>query len=191
MAWHRTPHAMAGLSRFVPRAAGLAAGALALALGGCASQQATDNFLGVITPYRMDIVQGNVVTSEQAKLIKPGMTRAQVRDVLGTPMLTDLFHADRWDYVFTIKRPGTTPQRRTIVAHFKDDVLDRLDAPDLPSEKEFVANISPAGVKTDAPARKMELTDAERAALPKPVRSETAPTPVTGPKRAYPPLEPT
>jgi outer membrane protein assembly factor BamE len=185
---------MAGLSRFVSQAARLGAGAgavaaLALAMSGCASQQATDNFLGVITPYRMDIVQGNVVTAEQAKLIKPGMTRAQVRDVLGTPMLTDLFHAARWDYVFTIKRPGTTPQRRTIVAHFKDDVLERLDAPDLPSEKEFVANISPAGVKTDA-TRKLELTDAERAALPKPVRSETAPTPVTGPKRAYPPLEP-
>jgi outer membrane protein assembly factor BamE len=51
-------------------------------------------------------VQGNVVTSEQVARVKPGMTRAQVRDILGTPLLTDPFHADRWDYLFTIRRQG-------------------------------------------------------------------------------------
>ena len=181
---------MAGLSQFVPVARGLGLSVAALALAGCASTQATDDFLGVITPYRMDIVQGNVVTAEQAQLVKPGMTRAQVRDALGTPMLTDLFHADRWDYVFTIKRPGTEPQRRSVVAFFKNGVLERLEAPNLPSEKEFVATISPAGVKAEPSTRKLELSDAERSALPKPARVEAAPSTVTGPKRSYPPLEP-
>jgi outer membrane protein assembly factor BamE len=62
-------------------------------LGGCAlSRQSTDDFLGLITPYRIDIVQGNVVTKEQLAQLRPGMSRNQVRDVLGTPLLTDPFH---------------------------------------------------------------------------------------------------
>jgi outer membrane protein assembly factor BamE len=69
-----------------------------------------------VTPYRIEIVQGNVVTRSRPARVKPGMTRAQVRDMLGSPLLTDPFHADRWDYVFTIRRQGTEPQRRSIVA---------------------------------------------------------------------------
>jgi outer membrane protein assembly factor BamE len=81
--------------------------ALAVAgLAGCGSLQSSDNFLGVVTPYRVEVVQGNVITSEQSAMVKPGLTRAQVRDVLGSPLLTDIFHADRWDYVFTIRRQG-------------------------------------------------------------------------------------
>src|SRR4051794_7196309 len=93
-----------------PRAAAALAGLVLLA--GCASLQSSDNFLGVITPYRVEIVQGNVVTKEQLAQVKPGINRSQVRDLLGSPLLTDIFHADRWDYVFTIKRPGTKPQER-------------------------------------------------------------------------------
>ena len=158
-----------------------------LASAGCASLQSSDSFLGVITPYRIDIVQGNVVTKEQAAQVKPGMTREQVRDLLGSPMLTDIFHADRWDYMFTIKRPGTEPQRRSIVAHFEGDTLKRLDAPELPSEQEFVASIS--RVKPGK-APVLELTDAQREALPKPKPQPAAETEPTGPVRTYPPLEP-
>ena len=56
-------------------------------LGGCAALQSTDSLFGLITPSRIDIVQGNAVTREQAALIKPGQTRLQVRDILGTPLL--------------------------------------------------------------------------------------------------------
>ena len=74
----------------------LAIGAAVLALtAGCSSLQSADNFLGVITPYRIDIVQGSVVTTEQAQQVKPGMSRVQVRDILGTPMLSDMSHNDR------------------------------------------------------------------------------------------------
>jgi outer membrane protein assembly factor BamE len=159
----------------------------AVCAGGCASLQSSDSFLGVITPYRIDIVQGNVVTKEQAAQIKPGMTREQVRDILGSPMLTDIFHANRWDYVFTIKRPGTEPQRRSIIARFEGDTLKSLEAPDLPSEREFVASIS--RIKPGK-APVLELTDAQKQALPKPPPQPAAEAPPAGPVRTYPPLEP-
>jgi outer membrane protein assembly factor BamE len=89
--------------------------AAAATLVGCSSMQPTaDKWLGVITPYRIDIMQGNVVTQELAAQVKPGMTREQVRDLLGSPLLTSAFHADRWDYVFTLRRQGVEPQRRSV-----------------------------------------------------------------------------
>ena len=170
---------------------------LPLALGGCAylpsmpalpSLTSGDSFLGLVTPYRMDIVQGNVVTQELAAQVRPGMTRAQVRDILGSPMLTDPFHADRWDYIFTIRRQGTAPQRRDVVAHFKGDRLERLDAKDLPTETDFVAAISrPITVKRNQP---ITLTDEQIKALPKPPAAAPEPTVPMGAVRTYPPLEP-
>jgi outer membrane protein assembly factor BamE len=165
--------------------------AIAVALAWLAACQALDaegSLLGLITPYRIDIVQGNVVTKEQLALVRPGMTRVQVRDILGSPLVTDLFHADRWDYVFTIRRPGTPPQRRALVAIFDGDVLKRIDAPELPSEREFVAQISRTSANGSAPS--LELTDEQRRALPVPDKpaQEVRPA-IAGPARSYPPLE--
>jgi outer membrane protein assembly factor BamE len=87
---------------------------------------------GVVSPYRIDMVQGNVVTREQLAVLKPGMTRAQVRDVLGTSLLASVFHADRWDYVFTLKRQGAEPQSRKVTVFFKGDLLERIEADELP-----------------------------------------------------------
>lgn len=150
-----------------------------------------DRFAYVVPLYRVEIVQGNVVTKEQAAQVKPGMSREQVRDILGSPMVADPFHADRWDYVFTIRRQGAAPQARKLVAHFDGERLKALDTPtDLPTEEEFVASINTFKPKGSAP--KLELSEAERAALPRPKKAET-PSAVaeapTGPTRAYPPLE--
>jgi len=156
------------------------------ALAGCQALQRTDSFMGFITPYRIDIVQGNAITKEQAALIKPGLSRLQVRDILGTPLLADPFHANRWDYLFTLRRPGAQPQRRSVVVHFDGDTVQSIEAPELPSEREFVASISRF---RDVRAPKLELSEAERSALPMPPRREApAPEPV-GPVRDYPPLE--
>ncbi|NML16309.1 outer membrane protein assembly factor BamE [Azohydromonas caseinilytica] len=163
----------------------------ACSLAGCASLQSSDqNLLGLITPYRIEVVQGNVVTREQAAQVQPGMTRAQVRDILGSPLLTDIFHADRWDYVFTIRRSGAEPQRRGLTAFFDGERLQRLDASDdLPSEQEFVSSISTAKVPSKLPV--LELTPEQRRALPAPAPTEPAvATTPAGPARAYPPLEP-
>ncbi len=161
----------------------LAASAL---LSGCESLQRTDSFLGFITPYRIDIVQGNAITKEQAALIKPGLSRLQVRDVLGTPLVADPFHAARWDYIFTLRRPNTDLQRRSVVVFFDGDVVKSLEAPDLPSEREFVASISRF---KDLRAPKLELTEDERKALPPPVRREQPVPEPEGPVRDYPSLE--
>src|SRR5690349_7257492 len=113
----------------MPRTASkpLSASLIALAaLAGCSSLQSSDNFLGLITPYRIEIVQGNVVTKEQVAAVRPGMTRADLRETLGSPLLTDIFHADRWDYVFTIKRPGTQPQERRVVVLFDGDTMKSI-----------------------------------------------------------------
>ena len=172
-------------SRLVPAFLATAASLLA----GCSSLQNPDSFLGLITPYRIDIVQGNVVTKEQAALVKPGMTRAQVRDVLGTPMIADAFHAERWDYVFTIRRPGTEPQRRSVVVRFEGEAVKTIEAGELPSEKEFVASIAKPR-KAQVPT--LELTEQDRKALPVPTRRPAEQTPEPqGPARSYPPLEPT
>lgn len=158
-------------------------------MAGCSSLQSSDSLLGVITPYRIEVVQGNALTREQVAQVKPGMTRTQVRDILGSPLLVDIFHAERWDYMFTIRRQGAEPQRRSVVARFDGEVLKSIDAgDDLPSEREFVAAISTA---KPGPVPKLELTEAERNALPvPPPRAAEAASAPAGPVREYPPLEP-
>lgn len=148
------------------------------------------NFLGILQPYRIDIVQGNVLTKDQIERVRPGMSRLQVRDVLGSPLLTDLFHADRWDYVFTIRRPGVEPVRRAVVVIFEGDRLLRVDAPDLPTEREFVAQIGRPPSGRELPV--LELTEEQRKALPVPAKPapDAAPESIPGPARNYPPLEP-
>lgn len=162
-----------------------------LLLAGCAaSRQTEDGFFAKITPYRIEIVQGNVITSEQAARIKPGLSRLQVRDILGTPLLADPFHGDRWDYIFTIRRDGLPNQRRSVVVWFEGDTLKTIEAPDLPSERDFVQGISVSRKKPEVPV--LELTEAQRKALPPPPRREeaaTTPDAPAGPARSYPPLE--
>ncbi len=160
------------------------------ALSGCASTWMADAMASV-TPYKLEIVQGNVVTSEQLAQLKPGMTRDAVREVLGAPLLADIFHADRWDYPFSIRRKGAEAQRRNVVIGFAGNVVKTIEAPDLPSEREFVAGLSRAAPRA---VPKLELTEEERKALPAAAASAPAAASVTtapvGAKRDYPPLEP-
>ncbi len=154
---------------------------------GCSSIQG-DRLLGAITPYRIDVMQGNVITKELAANVKPGMTREQVRDLLGSPLLTSTFHADRWDYVFTMRRQGLEPQRRSVVAFFKGDVLERLEVPELPSEKEFVGSLRPSRATGAEPV--LALSEAQRKALPPPLKADAAAAAQPlGANRPYPPLE--
>jgi len=165
-----------------------AVAALGLGTAACSSPQ-TEYLLSAITPYRVDVMQGNVITRELAVSVKLGMTREQVRDLLGSPLLTSAFHAERWDYVFTMRRQGVEPQRRSVVAFFKGDVLERLELPELPSEKEFVSSIRPAR-DASGPEPMLALTDEQRKALPPPVKGEnTAAALPQGANRPYPPLE--
>jgi outer membrane protein assembly factor BamE len=81
-----------------------------------------------LTPYRIEIQQGNYVTQEMAAQLKPGLTREQVRFVLGTPLVNDIFHDDRWDYVFVRQRANSQEvERRRIAVFFEDGKLSRVD----------------------------------------------------------------
>jgi outer membrane protein assembly factor BamE len=112
-----------------------------------------------------------------------------VRDVLGSPLLTDPFHTDRWDYVFTIRRPGAPPQLRRVVVRFKDDVLASIEGgDDLPSEHDFVASIDTFKTARNAPP--LVLSDEQVKALPVPEKPPAAEPVPPVPARTYPPLEP-
>lgn len=151
-------------------------GVALMALQGCSFLQ----------PYRVPVVQGNVVTREQVAALRPGMSRIQVRDILGTPLLTSVFHSDRWDYVFTLKRQGTEPQARRVTVYFKGNVLERFEADPLPSESEFVATL---GRKDEVKVPVLEAAPEKLQAFPPP-----APAPDSKPlpplPASYPPLEP-
>lgn len=124
--------------RFVPTALLLACALLgACSTAGDAARRALD----AVTPYRVEVVQGNFVSREQVQMLRLGMGHQQVRDILGTPLLESIFHADRWDYVFTIARQGVAHQEFRVTVFFQDGVLSRLDGDELPSETEFVASI--------------------------------------------------
>lgn len=160
------------------------------ALSGCGSLDGASNRLsGLVTPYKPEVVQGNFVSREQVEALQPGMSRLQVRDILGTPLLTSLFHADRWDYVFTLKRQGVAPQSYKLVLFFKGDQLERFEGDAMPSETEFVARVD-----TGRKPGKVPVLEASEEALRKfpPARSAgtdaaaaEAPLPAS-----YPPLEP-
>jgi len=158
------------------------------ALAGCAASVEVSRWTNVFLPYRIEVVQGNVVTSEQLTRVVPGMSRAQVRDILGSPLVTDIFHGDRWDYVFMLNRPGAASQKRAIVVIFEGDKLARVEAPALPSDAEFIDSIDPYRVRREVPT--LALTDEQIRALPVPQRPAAAASASEGPTRSYPPLEP-
>lgn len=166
-----------------------------MGLSGCASHPEplavrTPGMIERLTPYKVEIQQGNVVTREQVGLIKPGMSREQVRDLLGSPMLTDVFHAQRWDFLYAVGRGSGSPEQRFSVAVFFDgDKVQRVAAPELPTENEFVARMAASRGKP-GPVPVLALTPEQRAKLPTPVRSESGEVPPPqGAQRAYPPLE--
>lgn len=92
----------------------------ALLVAGC-------GIVPLITPHKLDIQQGNVVTGEMLARLQPGMTRSQVRFTLGTPILVDAFHGDRWDYVYMYMKQGVVTEQRRIVVIFKDDKLAHIE----------------------------------------------------------------
>jgi len=91
------------------------------------------NYVPLLTPYKIDIQQGNVVTQEMVARLKPGMTRSQVRFTLGTPLVVDPFRSDRWDYVFLYSKQGVVTEQRRIVVVFKDDKLERIEGDAVPA----------------------------------------------------------
>ena len=120
----------------------------------------------MIKPYRMEIQQGNFISQEAVSQLKLGMSKEQVRFILGTPLVTDIFHADRWDYVYFRDIRGRGREQRRIVVVFEDGKLARVLGDVVPAAPKDET----AAVKNAAPAPP---------AAPKPV----APEPVAEPPK--------
>jgi outer membrane protein assembly factor BamE len=103
-----------------------------VALVGCQSND--PNRSGIFQPYRVDIPQGNYITKEMLSLVKPGMSQQQVKFALGAPLLTPVFNADRWDYVFRHQFINGTSDLKRVVIRFKDGKVGTIDADELPGQ---------------------------------------------------------
>ena len=169
-----------------------------LSLGGllaaCGSfNSASRSVASAITPYKVDVVQGNFVSKEQVAALQPGMSRQQVREILGTPLVTSVFHADRWEYVFTLKRAKVDPQTRKLTVFFNGDQFDRAEGDEMPSEEEFVASLGKKMDKIKVPQLEATEQQLERFAAAKKKDAPAAPAveevPVAPAAKAYPPLE--
>ena len=115
------------------RTAGAAlAVALALGLGGCQTWSTYMPAIEQFGVYKLDVNQGNYLTQDMVEKLKVGQTRVQVRQVLGTPLLTSAFHDNRWDYVYQYSRHGRVVENRQLTLYFVDEKLARWEGDDLP-----------------------------------------------------------
>lgn len=112
---------------------------IVLLLAGCGSWS---NPIDKLNPYKVDIQQGNAITQEMLAKLKPGMTPSQVRFILGSPMLQDPFHPNRWDYVYRYAKAGKTVEQRRVTLVFQDDKLKGI-------EGDVVASSQPTEVKPE------------------------------------------
>jgi outer membrane protein assembly factor BamE len=79
-----------------------------------------------VKPFKMDIQQGNVVTSKMLLQLRPGMTKSQVRFIMGTPLIVDSFHKDRWDYFYQLRQAGKIIEQRRVILDFDKELLTKV-----------------------------------------------------------------
>lgn len=96
-----------------------------LSLAGCSSVPSV--------LYKIEIQQGNVITQDMVDKLKPGMSRSQVRFVLGSPLISDPFHENRWDYIYRLEQRGRLVEQRKLTVFFEGDKLVRIDGTFSPS----------------------------------------------------------
>lgn len=124
---------------------------IATLLGGCGSVEKLP-FV-----HRIDVQQGNVITQEMIDQLKPGMTKRQVRFTLGSPMLVDVFHQDRWDYVYRME-PGTGEvEQKRVSLYFKEDALMQITG-------DYRPNPQPALAAANKPSTTVVVPPQERKA---------------------------
>ncbi|MCF7520582.1 outer membrane protein assembly factor BamE [Neisseria sp. ZJ106] len=93
-----------------------------LGLAACSAER-----ISLFPSYKLKVIQGNELDSRAVVSLQPGMSRDQVQLLLGTPLLRDVFHADRWDYDFTISRNGIVQEKTDLTLYFKDNVLVKIE----------------------------------------------------------------
>jgi outer membrane protein assembly factor BamE len=149
-------------------------------MAGCASSysESFKTALGsTFRPYRPDMVQGNFISKEQASRLKLGMDREEIKVILGTPLLSDPMHANRWDYVFAFKRGrADIVEQRRVTLYFEKDVLAKIEGDELPTEHELIAEID--GIKGERRQPKTNLPELDAKSNGPAV--QTVPNPTSG-----------
>ena len=154
--------------RRLTRSTLLAVAALALASTGCV--------------YRPVIQQGNLLQLDEVEQVKVGMTRSQVRYILGTPMVSDPFLPDRWDYVYTLQQGRSTRVDRThYVIFFEGDKVSSIDKRDAPEESAVARRVKEERQKkAEAEAKAAAAGGAAAAPASGTAPAAPAPTPTAG-----------
>jgi outer membrane protein assembly factor BamE len=80
-----------------------------------------------LMPHKLEIRQGNLISPEMRARVKVGMTQQQVKAALGTPSITDPFHANRWDYIYRFEQEGVLVEEQRMVLYFENDNLQRIE----------------------------------------------------------------
>jgi len=115
--------------------------------------------LPTIKPYKLDVQQGNVVNSKMLLQLRPGMTKSQVRFIMGTPLIQDSFHGNRWDYVYQLRENGKITEQRRVILDFENELLKAVRGDVVPSGSEKAkpnAGAASSGVRVVAPNIKPE-----------------------------------
>jgi outer membrane protein assembly factor BamE len=121
----------------------------ALSLVSCSAVRSS---LPEFKPYRIEIQQGNFVSQEMVSQLKRGMTKDQVRFVLGSPLIADSFHSDRWDYVFRRQKTSRSElEQRKVTVFFADGKLQRIEGDVTPAASTDTAPISPPATSAAKP----------------------------------------
>ena len=126
------PPSVSPAPRRVGRLSSLVVVAVALVAGGCASTQSIMPSLTSLAVYKIDINQGNYLSQDMVDRLKVGMTRQQVKQTLGTPLVTSAFRDNRWDYVYEYARQGRVREHRQFTVWFAEEKLARWEGDEMP-----------------------------------------------------------
>lgn len=151
---------------------------LVVALTACASVSVP------VSPYRIDVQQGNALEQEAVDKLKVGMTASQVRFLLGTPLLVDPFRNNRWDYVYNYRKAGKLTEKRRLALFFEGDVLTRVDAEGFAPKPVAPEQAAVAAVKAEEkPSATPEAAKVAAAKVESPkVVATTEPAPAPPPR---------
>ncbi len=126
-----------------------------LFLQGCSNNSCIFSKDNLPLVHRVDVQQGNVITQDMLAKLKLGMEKKKVRFIMGTPLITDTFHNDRWDYVYTYKEGREQREQRRVTLFFKDDLLARVEG-----------DVNPARGKIQTDSRTVESVEVPPAKPP-------------------------
>jgi len=140
----------------------------------------------LMSAHRIEIQQGNFVSQEMVSQLKPGMSKDQVRFVMGTPLITDSFHGDRWDYVFRRQKANSRElEQRKLTVFFEDGKLKRVEGDVTPAAgADASAGRTPEAQQPPGPAAAQQSNPAAQTAAEAPKPASAADQPAAAPAPA-------